>query len=258
MWRKIEEKQAANSTQAGASTSSQMAPPLSQTQQSQAEKVAATMDRTELNKKVEELVQYLLIMDQKKLPIKKQDINKMVMKDASRALPVVIKKASERLSQVFGIKVVELQDKFKGSYILVNDLETHDVVMWPELDSAKTGLLTVILSTIYMSGNVIQDGELWHGLKNLGIDPDIIHETFGDVKKLVTQEFVKQAYLEFTKLPNAEQPVFEVRWGQRAKLETTKLQILKFVSLMYSKDPSQWTSQYQDAKDATEEGASAS
>ena len=58
------------------------------------------------------------------------------------------------------------------------------------------------------------------------------HETFGDVKKLVTQEFVKQAYLELTKLPNNEQPVFEVRWGQRAKLETSKLQILKFVSLV--------------------------
>lgn len=60
----------------------------------------------------------------------------------------------------------------------------------------------------------------------------LYHETFGDVKKLVMQEFVKQAYLELTKLPNNEQPVFEVRWGQRAKLETSKLQILKFVSLV--------------------------
>ena len=60
----------------------------------------------------------------------------------------------------------------------------------------------------------------------------LCHETFGDVKKLVMQEFVKQAYLELTKLPNNEQPVFEVRWGQRAKLETSKLQILKFVSLV--------------------------
>ena len=58
------------------------------------------------------------------------------------------------------------------------------------------------------------------------------HETFGDVKKLVTQEFVKQAYLDFTKLPNSERPVFEVRWGQRAKLETSKMKILKFVSLV--------------------------
>jgi hypothetical protein len=52
------------------------------------------------------------------------------------------------------------------------------------------------------------------------------------VKKLVTQEFTRQGYLEFTKLPNCDQPVFEVRWGQRALLETSKVQILKFVSLV--------------------------
>ena len=58
------------------------------------------------------------------------------------------------------------------------------------------------------------------------------HETFGDVKKLVTQEFVRQGYLEFTKLPNQETPVYEVQWGQRAHAETSKKKILKFVSMV--------------------------
>ncbi|KAL8589287.1 hypothetical protein ACOMHN_039930 [Nucella lapillus] len=231
-----------------ASGSSQAAPALSQAQQSQAEKAAASLGNGEINKKVDELVQYMLIMDQKKVPVKKQEINKAILKDASRAFAVIMKKASERLSEVFGMEVVELQDKHKGCYILVNALEKQQHMTWPQTDNVKTGLLTVILSIIYMSGNVIKDGELWHGLKSLGIDPDLSHETFGDLKKLVSQELVKQGYLEFTKLPNSEQPVFEVRWGQRAKLETSKMEILKFVSLMYGKEPGQWTTQYQDAK----------
>ncbi|XP_076448316.1 non-structural maintenance of chromosomes element 3 homolog [Babylonia areolata] len=245
-----------HSSQAGASgssSSSQVAPALSQTQQSQAMKAAASMSSAEINKKVDELVQFLLVMDQKKVPIKKQEINKVVLKDASRAFSVILQKASERLSEVFGIEVVELQDKHKGSYILVNALEKQEHMMvWPQMDNVKTGLLTAILSIIYMSGNVVKDGELWHGLKSLGIDPDMNHETFGDVKKLVTNEFVKQGYLEFTKLPNSEQTTYEVRWGQRAKLETSKMQILKFVSLIYGKEPEQWTTQYQDAKNNTQ------
>ena len=40
--------------------------------QSQSAKAAASMDRGEKERKVNELVKFLLVMDQKKLPIKKQ------------------------------------------------------------------------------------------------------------------------------------------------------------------------------------------
>lgn len=32
--------------------------------------------------------------------------------------------------QVFGIEVVELQDKLKGSYILINALDKQDMLTW--------------------------------------------------------------------------------------------------------------------------------
>lgn len=46
------------------------------------------------------------------------------------------------------------------------------------------------------------------------------------------QEFVKQAYLETTRVPNSDPSVYEVRWGQRAMHETSKKDILKFVCLV--------------------------
>ncbi|KAJ8308959.1 hypothetical protein KUTeg_013833 [Tegillarca granosa] len=95
---------------------------------SQAQKTIASMDRGEKEKRLNDLVQYLLVMDQKKIPIKKQDINKHVLKEFSKAFPVMIKLAADKLRNVFGIELVPLDDKLKGSYILVNkiDVDTDD------------------------------------------------------------------------------------------------------------------------------------
>lgn len=56
------------------------------------------------------------------------------------------------------------------------------------------------------------------------------HEVFGDTKKLLTQEFVRQGYLEYTRQPNSDPPMYDFRWGQRAKVEISKRSCLNFVS----------------------------
>ena len=56
------------------------------------------------------------------------------------------------------------------------------------------------------------------------------HAVFGDIKKLLTKEFVHQRYLEYTLQPATEPPIHEFRWGQRAFAETTKRNVLDFVS----------------------------
>lgn len=72
--------------------------------------------------------------------------------------------------QIFGIELVSLEDKQKGTYILVNTLDT-DVdeqlesdtnltltpVDWSDENHAKTGLLMVVLSAIFMNGEVMVD-----------------------------------------------------------------------------------------------------
>ncbi|KAK3102552.1 hypothetical protein FSP39_012153, partial [Pinctada imbricata] len=163
------------------------------------------------------------------------------------------------LTQVFGIRLISLEDKQKGTYILVNTLDTdiddltadHNVpqvinpVEWSEEDNAKTGLLMVILSAIFMNGEVMMDTQLWHMLKKVGIDPDYTHEEFGDIKKLITQEFVRQGYIDYIRHPNSDPPVFEFRWGARAKHEVLKRSCMDFVSQLYEIEPEQWKSQWQ-------------
>ncbi|XP_048742611.1 non-structural maintenance of chromosomes element 3 homolog [Ostrea edulis] len=243
----------------------------SQVSATQAEKAHSSMERGEQEKKLHDLVQFLLIMDQKKLPIKKQDINKQVLKEHSKAFPVMIKLAEKKLKEVFGIELVSLEDKQKGMYILVNTLDT-DVdeeleqdpnlnltpVDWSEEDHAKTGLLMVVLSAVFMNGDVMVDSQLFHMLKKLGVDQDGYHAVFGDVKKLLTTEFVRQGYLEHIRQPNTDPPVYEFRWGFRARKEITKRICLNFVSQLYKKEPEEWVSQFKEVEEEGGEMESAS
>ncbi|XP_076095313.1 non-structural maintenance of chromosomes element 3 homolog isoform X1 [Mytilus galloprovincialis] len=238
---------------------SQMSASQSMTQSmTQAEKAAQNMDPAEQEKRLNDLVQYLLIMDQKKIPIKKIDINKQVLKEFSKTFPYMIKKAGEKLLKVFGIELIQLEDKLKGTYMLVNRIDTdvdeleeagHGHILtpmkWPEEDNSKTGLLLVVLSLVFMNGEVMQDTHLWHTLRKLGIDQDMPHEVFGDTKKLLTQEFVRQGYIEYIRQPNTDPAVYDFRWGQRARHEISKRTCLNFVCQLYDdRDPEQWTSQY--------------
>uniref|UniRef100_A0A674J4G1 MAGE domain-containing protein n=1 Tax=Terrapene triunguis TaxID=2587831 RepID=A0A674J4G1_9SAUR len=56
------------------------------------------------------------------------------------------------------------------------------------------------------------------------------HEVFGDVRELVTVEFVQQKSLEYRRRPNTDPAKFEFQWGVRATKETSKMQILNFVA----------------------------
>ncbi|XP_060678969.1 necdin-like 2, partial [Hemiscyllium ocellatum] len=90
---------------------------------------------------------------------------------------------------------------------------------------------------------------LWHTLKKLRIDPSERHEDFGDVKKVIAEEFVKQKYLEYQRVPHTDPAEYEFRWGPRAMKETSKSKVLEFVAKMHSdKDPKTWLTQYKEAQ----------
>jgi len=219
-------------------------------QKTQAEKTYASISASELEMKINDLVMYFLIMDQKKQPIKRENINKIILKDQSKAFAIFMKKAEEKLNTIFGINVVEVDSKSK-SYILVNKYEidpgTNAHLVWEPEDNAKIGLVLIILATIFMNGNLLKDSELYYFLSKLGIDIEGNHPVFGDVKKLITQEFVRCQYLEVIKTTSIDPPTLEFAWGQRAKQETTKKNVLDFVCEIYGiSDPKIWTSQYQD------------
>uniref|UniRef100_A0A0B7AT40 MAGE domain-containing protein n=1 Tax=Arion vulgaris TaxID=1028688 RepID=A0A0B7AT40_9EUPU len=213
----------------------------------------------ELDKKVNELVQYFLVMDQKKIPIKKKDINKAIQINGAKAFLTILEKASEKLSNIFGYRVVELEDKLKGSYILVNDVtysSDEKVLIWSEEDRAKMGLLSVILNMIFMNGNLIYEDDLWFALTRLGISQEEKNPTFGNVKSLIMEEFVRQAYLEVVQQPNAETPTKSFHWGQRAKHELTKTVALNIVCQITETQSTDWLNQAEQCR--LEDGTGAS
>ncbi|KAG8447626.1 hypothetical protein GDO86_014944 [Hymenochirus boettgeri] len=200
----------------------------------------------QVNLKVGEVVQYLLIKDQKKLPIKRADIVKNVVKEYKDVYPEILSRAKNALQQVFGFQLEEID---KNIYILTNKLQRlqgDDVRV--DDNTPKLGLLIVILSLIFMKGNNAKESAIWETLRRLRIEQGEKHSDFGDVKKLITDEFVKQKYLEYNKILHTDPVEYEFRWGPRAFKETSKMKILEFVSKIQQKDPKSWSTQYKDAQ----------
>lgn len=223
---------------------------LSQTQTlSQAQRSLEKHSPDQVNLKVGELVQYFLVRDQKKLLIRRADIIKNVVKEYKDVYPEILLRAKKTLQEVFGFELEEIDPK-NHIYVLTNRLEPveGDGIKVDE-ETAKLGLLTVILSLIFMKGNTVKESAVWEMLRHLRIIPGEKHEQFGDVKKLVTDEFVKQKYLEYNKIPHTDPTEYTFQWGPRAFKETSKLRILEFVSKIQQKEPKSWESQYKDAQD---------
>ncbi|KAM9167067.1 non-structural maintenance of chromosomes element 3 homolog isoform 1-T1 [Mergus octosetaceus] len=222
---------------------------LSQTQtHSQVQRNLERRSRDEVNRKVSELVQFLLVKDQKKIPIKRVDILKKVIREYKDVYSEIVNQAGRILQQVFGLQLVEIDTKHH-IYILTSSLpRVEGENLKRDNQTAKLGLLTIILSFIFMKGNSAKDSAVWEFLRRLRVHPGEKHEVFGDVKKLVTEEFVRQKYLEITPIPLTDPPEFCFQWGPRAAKETSKKDMLNFVAKIQQKEPSFWTSQYNEAE----------
>nr|XP_035148484.2 melanoma-associated antigen D2-like [Callithrix jacchus] len=108
----------------------------------------------------------------------------------------------------------------------------------------------VLLSIIFMNGNRSSEAVIWEVLRKLGLRPGIHHSLFGDVKKFITDEFVKQKYLDYARVPSSNPPEYEFYWGLRSYYETSKMKVLKFACKVQKKDPKEWAAQYREVMEA--------
>ncbi len=51
-----------------------------------------------------------------------------------------------------------------------------------------------------------------------------------DYKKLVTNDFVRQLYINIEAVPQSDPPKFILKWGERAEVEFSKIEVLKFAA----------------------------
>ncbi|NXY12455.1 NSE3 protein, partial [Pteruthius melanotis] len=223
---------------------------------------------------VSELVQFLLVKDQRKIPIKRTEILKNVIQGYKGAYSEIVDRAGRTLQEVFGLQLVEIDTK-RHTYILINNLpRAEGEYLCRDKEKEKMGLLLVILSFIFMKGNSVKDSEsspeppsrtplclctpsidtplfpgaLWEFLNLLRVYPGKQHRVFGDIRKLVTEEFKNQKYLEITSIPLTDPVEYKYQWGPRAEKEISKKDVLNFVAKIQGKDPTFWASQYSEAR----------
>lgn len=200
-----------------------------------------------LNIKVYDLVDFLLFKYQMKAFTTKAEMLESIGREYDQYFSLIFSEASECMKLVFGIDMIEV-DPFVHSYILVIALGiTYDGMLTDVQGMPKTGLLIVVLGVIFMQGNCVSEDIIWEMLNNIGLyggRDAYIHQ---DPRKLISEEFVQEGYLEYRQVPNSDPHSYQFLWGPRAFVETTKMNVLKFFASITKTDPRAFTEKYAEA-----------
>nr|XP_058147060.1 melanoma-associated antigen B16-like [Dasypus novemcinctus] len=208
--------------------------------------------------KVDLLANLLLLKYQLNEPITKADMLTSVIKKYKDHFPEILRRTTDCMELLFGIDVKEVDPK-SHCYLLVNKLDlTYDGRLSGDDGMPKTGLLILILGVIFMKGNCATDEEVWevmNMMNMMNIYSGRKHFLFGEPRKIITGNFVKEKYLEYRQVPNSDPPCYEFLWGPRAQAEANKMKLLEFLAKIHGMSPRCFLSQYEEAlKDEQERG----
>uniref|UniRef100_A0A8C3XA36 MAGE domain-containing protein n=1 Tax=Catagonus wagneri TaxID=51154 RepID=A0A8C3XA36_9CETA len=209
-----------------------------------------------LDNKVAMLVNFLLLKYQIKEPITKEEMLKIV-NGCQVHFPEILMRASEHMEIIFGLDLREVDPTNHRYGLLIKLGLTYDGMLHGEVGVPKTGILLLILGVIFMKGNCATEAEVWEVLNVTGIYSGRKHFIFGEPRKFITKDFVKEKYLEYRQVGNTDPVQFEFLWGPRAHAETTKMKVLEFLAKVHGTDPSSFPSQYEEALQDEEERAQA-
>ncbi|XP_003261216.2 melanoma-associated antigen B10 [Nomascus leucogenys] len=210
-----------------------------------------------VGEKVIMLVHYLLYKYQMKEPITKADMLRNVTQMSKSQFAVTLRRASEHLELIFGLDLKEVEPN-KHIYVLVNKLNLGcDAKLSDETGVPKTGLLMTVLGVIFTNGNCVAEEEVWKVFNMMGLYDGIEHFMFGEPRKLLTKDLVKENYLEYQQVPNSDPPRYQFLWGPRAHAETSKMKVLEFLAKVNNTAPSEFSTWYTEALQDEEERARA-
>uniref|UniRef100_A0A8C2W5V9 Melanoma-associated antigen E1 n=2 Tax=Chinchilla lanigera TaxID=34839 RepID=A0A8C2W5V9_CHILA len=200
-----------------------------------------------MEQNVAELLQFLLVKDQSKYPIRESEMRLHIAKEYRSQFPEILRRAAAHLECIFRFELREL-DPEQRTYILLNKLGP---VPFEGLEDSpngpKMGLLMMILGEIFLNGNQAKEAEIWEMLWRMGVQRERRLSIFGNPKRLLSVEFVWQRYLDYRPITDCTPVEYEFFWGPRSHLETTKMKILQFMAKIYNKDPMDWPEQYNEA-----------
>lgn len=159
------------------------------------------MANAERDTEVKNMVKIFLNNCASQIPLKRQTIVHTALNGKGKSFNPAFNAASNILKQTYGICVYEVADSKTKQYITISDL------IGTRKEFAKQRrphivVLMIILSYIYMKGSSVTEQSLFVFLRSLHIDVEADDENsyFGtNLKKLITDTFVKKLYLKKTK-----------------------------------------------------------
>ncbi|XP_055419389.1 melanoma-associated antigen B2-like [Bubalus kerabau] len=214
---------------------------------SQASAAAASSHRDLLTKKAQMLVQHMLCKYKKRELIKKSEMLKAISGSYMKQFPEILSRASEHMEVVFGLVLKEVRPNSQ-CYTLVSNLDFSDSEsMRGDLGLPKNGLLMPLLSFIYLNGPRISEEHIWKFLNILGIYDGRRHFIFGDTRKLITEDLVREEYLEYRQVPGSNPPRCEFLWGPKALTETIKNKVMEFLAKVNDTVTDAFLAQYEES-----------
>uniref|UniRef100_A0A2K5I7K9 MAGE domain-containing protein n=1 Tax=Colobus angolensis palliatus TaxID=336983 RepID=A0A2K5I7K9_COLAP len=154
-------------------------------------------------------------------PVTKAEMLESVMRNCQYFFPVIFSKASDSLQLVFGIELMEV-DLIGHLYIFVTCLGlSYDGLLGDNQIMPKTGLLIIVLAIIAKEGDCAPEEKIWEELSVLEVFEGRQHSIFADPRKLLTQDFVQENYLEYQQVPSSDPACYKFLWGPRALVETS-------------------------------------
>ncbi|XP_008562984.1 PREDICTED: melanoma-associated antigen 10-like, partial [Galeopterus variegatus] len=204
-----------------------------------------------------DLLNFLLLKYRMKEPITKEEMLNGVLKNYEDQFPAILSRVSKCLELVYGIEVKEV-DPAGHAYSLSICLGlTYDGMQSDDQSMPKTGLLISILGLIFMEGNCTSEESMWEALSMLGVCPGSEHSIYGEPRKLITEDWVQENYLEYRQVPDSDPARYEFLWGPRAHAETTKMKVLEYLGKFNITVPSLFPYLYEEALRDEEERAQA-
>ncbi|KAM5221396.1 melanoma-associated antigen B4-like [Ctenodactylus gundi] len=199
-------------------------------------------------RKMMKLVQFLLDKFETEESVTQAEMLKVVNKRYKEHFPEILRQTSECIDLMLALELKEVPPGSQ-SYVLVSKLGPSSLASLSGIRGLpKKGLLMTLLGVIFTRGNRATEEEIWEFLNGLGIYAGNRHTMYGEPYRLITQEFVREKYLEYHQVPGTDPPRYVFQWGCRAKEEISKMQVLEMVAKINDTIPSSFADLYDEAR----------
>ncbi|XP_077284947.1 non-structural maintenance of chromosomes element 3 homolog [Arctopsyche grandis] len=190
---------------------------------------------------------FLLTQASSRIPIKRTDIashlHALDKTLSSSAITEIIRLAAKRLRKVYRLKLHKISSKSNTQYILIYD-DTSNAEPLPTVIEENKTLLIVALAHIFMSGGSVKEDDMWRFLEKAGVIKSETHYQ----RKILTQEFTKELYLNYNKVNDSGITRYIFEWGERATVEMPKLDLLKSITQAFDRPQDYWFEQFKTAQ----------